>query len=106
MENYLYIILMLLGAFAIRIEMLLSRSGIENDNILTNIVSGISTISFYSLIVYGFIYLIWWHTIIIIITTSFIGLIINNQTFSLFFTLLKLFQTLVIVGTLILWFNY
>jgi len=96
MDNYLYISIMLLGAFTLRTKRVLQGS---------DILSAFSAIAYYSLIIYGFLNLVWWHTIIIFITTSLMALLVNNLIFMLFVSILRLLQIALISTTVVLWLN-
>jgi len=104
-ENNLFIVMMLVGALSNRIELLLSRGNIVNTNIILISISITSSLAYYSLIVYGFINLdIWWHTLLILGMTLIVSIIvINYKTFTLFNSLIRIFQIIELIGVIILW---
>ncbi len=101
---YIAIFFIMLDA---RISLILSRSYI-NRNLSNNIgivaISFIASISSLSLVIWGFINLVWWIPIISILLMSLVaGILINQRTLGFFISVSSLINVIIIFLTAYIW---
>jgi hypothetical protein len=91
-----------------RVNLIKIRSNIPelNSNLFKVIISFVSTIASWSVVVWGFLNLEWWIPIVTLLGMSFpAAFLVNNQRYAFFYAISLIIDIILIGLSTFIWFN-
>ena len=108
MIEILFYITMFFVMIDARVNLIKIRSNIPelNSNLFKVIISFVSTIASWSVVVWGFLNLEWWIPIVTLIGMSFpAAFLVNNQRYAFFYAISLIIDIILIGLSTFIWFN-